>query len=636
MATKIRDYKKLASDIIRIVGGEENISNATRCATRLRLVLKETPQNAKKTVEQLPGVITVVETGGQFQVVIGNHVGDVYGYVAEELNLEAKQGADMEMPKQSVLNRIIATMSAVFAPFIYILAAAGILQGILILVRLAVPSFTNTGTSQVLDFMSWAPFTFLPIFIAITAAKHFKCNEFIAVLCCCALVSPTWTDIAAKIADGATIKFLCFKLSETTYTSSVLPPLFLVWILSYLERFVSKCLHENIRQLLTPLICLIVMVPLTLLIIGPASQVAANGIANGFNFLVKHVPVLAAALVGGVWQVFVIFGVHWGVTPMVLANFDLYGRDSFQAFQTMAVVAQMAAAFGVFLKSKNKEFKGVALSAGITGIFGITEPTIYGVTLRLKKPFVCACIGGGIGAIASSFFQSHYYAYAGLPGLLTIVNAISPKQPSSFIGMVVGCLIAIILTIILIQMVGFEDPEETSMEEVEDETNQVEEKPVKKATESTLRVDIMAPMKGEVLPLKEIEDPVFSSEVLGKGVAIRPSDEKVYAPCDATVESIFDTKHAIGLKTDNGLEVMIHVGLDTVQLEGKPFTLKTKVGDKIKQGDLLLEFDAKAIKDAGYSTVTPVIITNLEDGQDILPYPQTEKNVGDQLFAVLV
>lgn len=430
----------------------------------------------------------------------------------------------------------------------------------MILVRLAVPSFTNTGTSQVLDFMSWAPFTFLPIFIAITAAKHFKCNEFIAVLCCCALVSPTWSEMAAKIADGATIKFLFFKLSETTYTSSVLPPLFLVWILSYLERFVSKRLHENIRQLFTPLICLVVMVPLTLLIIGPVSQIVANGIANGFNFLVSHVPVLAAA-------------------------------------------------FGVFLKSRNKEFKGVALSAGITGIFGITEPTIYGVTLRLKKPFVCACIGGGVGAVASSFFQSHYYAYAGLPGLLTIV---------------------------LIQIVGFEDPEETN---TEDETETIEtttEKTAKKSNESTLRVDIMAPMKGEVLPLKEVEDQVFSSELLGKGVAIRPADEKVYAPCDATVESIFDTKHAIGLKTDNGLEVMIHVGLDTVQLEGKPFTLKTKVGDKVKQGDLLLEFDAKAIKDAGYSTVTPVIITNLEDGQDILAYPETEKNVGDQLFAVLV
>ena len=457
----------------------------------------------------------------------------------------------------------------------------------MILVRLAVPSFTNTGTSQVLDFMSWAPFTFLPIFIAITAAKHFKCNEFIAVLCCCALVSPTWSEMAAKIADGATIKFLFFKLSETTYTSSVLPPLFLVWILSYLERFVSKRIHENIRQLFTPLICLVVMVPLTLLIIGPVSQIVANGIANGFNFLVSHVPVLAAA-------------------------------------------------FGVFLKSRNKEFKGVALSAGITGIFGITEPTIYGVTLRLKKPFVCACIGGGVGAVASSFFQSHYYAYAGLPGLLTIVNAISPKQPSSFIGVVVGCVIAIVLTIVLIQIVGFEDPEETN---TEDETETIEtttEKTAKKSNESTLRVDIMAPMKGEVLPLKEVEDQVFSSELLGKGVAIRPADEKVYAPCDATVESIFDTKHAIGLKTDNGLEVMIHVGLDTVQLEGKPFTLKTKVGDKVKQGDLLLEFDAKAIKDAGYSTVTPVIITNLEDGQDILAYPETEKNVGDQLFAVLV
>lgn len=633
MATKVRDYKKLASDIIKVVGGEENISNATRCATRLRLVLKETPKDAKKTVEQLPGVITVVENSGQFQVVIGNHVGDVYGYVSEELHLEEKQGADIEMPKQSVLNRVIATMSAVFAPFIYILAGAGILQGILILIRLAIPSFSNTGTSQVLDFMSWAPFTFLPIFIAITAAKHFKCNEFIAVLCCCALVSPTWADMAAKIAGGETIKFLFFKLSETTYTSSVLPPLFLVWILSYLERFVSKHLHENIKQLFTPLICLVVMVPLTLLIIGPLSQLVANGIANGFNFLVSHVPVLAAAIVGGVWQVFVIFGVHWGVTPMVLANFDLYGQDSFQAFQTIAVVAQMAAAFGVFLKSKNKEFKGVALSAGITGIFGITEPTIYGVTLRLKKPFVCACISGGIGAIVTSFFKSHYFAYAGLPGLLTIVNAISPKQPSSFIGEVVGVVIAIVLTILLIQIVGFDDPIEENAEEFEVEA---EETPVKKSVEGTMRVDIVSPMDGEVLSLKEVEDQVFSSELLGKGVAIKPNGEKVYAPCDATVESIFDTKHAIGLKMENGLEVMIHVGLDTVQLEGKPFELKTKVGTKVKQGDLLLEFDAKAIKDAGYSTVTPVIITNLEEEQDILPYPETEKKVGDQLFAVLV
>ena len=640
MPAKVRDYKKLASDIIQIVGGKENISNATRCATRLRLVLKETPADAKKTVEKLPGVITVVENSGQFQVVIGNHVGDVYGYVSEELHLGEGQDIDEDMPKQSVLNRVIATMSAVFAPFVYILAAAGILQGILILIRLVAPAFSSTGTSQVLDFMSWAPFTFLPIFIAVTAAKHFKCNEFIALLCCCALVSPTWADMAAKIADGETIKFLCFKLSETTYTSSVLPPIFLVWILSYVEKFVSKHLHENIRQLFTPLICLVVMVPLTLLIIGPVSQLAANGIANGFNYLVSHVPVLAAALVGGVWQVFVIFGVHWGITPMILANHSLYGQDSFQAFQTLAVVSQMAAAFGVFLKSRNKEFKGVALSAGITGIFGITEPAIYGITLRLKKPFVCACVSGGVAAIVTSFFQSQYYVYAGLPGLLTIVNAINPKQPSSFIGEVVGVVIAIVLTIILIQIVGFDDPVEESEEEAETKEAEVveakKETPVKKTTESSMKVSLVAPMDGEVFPLKEVEDQVFSSELLGRGVAIRPSGKKVYAPCDATVESIFDTKHAIGLKMENGLEVMIHVGLDTVQLEGKPFELKTRVGAKVKQGDLLLEFDAKAIKEAGYSTVTPVIITNLEEEQDILPYPETDKKVGEPLFAVLV
>lgn len=284
MATKVRDYTKLASDIIREVGGEDNIINATRCATRLRLVLKETADDAKERVGKLPGVITVVENGGQFQVVIGNHVGDVYAQVAKELDLDNSDRVTEE-PKQGILNRVIATMSAVFAPFIYVLAAAGLLQGVLILINLAMPSFANTGTYEVLSFMSWAPFTFLPIFIAITASKHFQCNIYIAVLCCCALVSPDWTAMAARIADGETIKFLIFKLSETTYTSSVLPPLFLVWILSYLEHFVEKRLHENIKSLFTPLICLVIMVPLTILLIGPLSSLLATGIANGYNTL---------------------------------------------------------------------------------------------------------------------------------------------------------------------------------------------------------------------------------------------------------------------------------------------------------------------------------------------------------------
>lgn len=298
----------------------------------------------------------------------------------------------------------------------------------------------------------------MPIFIAITASKHFKCNTFIAVACCSALVSSSLSDIAARVAAGETIKFLGMSLSETTYTSSVLPPLLLVWVLSYLERFLEKRLPDAVKAIVTPFLCLVIMVPLTVLAIGPVSTGAANAIANAYNFLVEVAPPVAAAVVGGIWQVIVIFGVHWGVTPMVMANFANQGYDSFQAFQTCAVCAQMAAAFGVFIKTKNKDMKSVALSAGITGVFGITEPAIYGVTLRLKKPFICGCIAGGIGAVVASLFQSVYYVYAGLPGVLTVVNAINSENMMPFIGEVIGLAISIIGAIVLVQIVGFEEP----------------------------------------------------------------------------------------------------------------------------------------------------------------------------------
>ena len=459
MAQIKRDYPKLAKDIIREVGGKENIVNATRCATRLRLVLKETPEGAKEKVQELTGVITVVENSGQFQVVIGTHVGEVYENVMKNLNLEAMSEEEVET-KQSLLNRIIATMSAVFAPFIYILAAAGILQGILILINLFWPQFATTGTYEILSLISWTPFAFLPILIGITASKHFKCNTFIAVTCCAALINPTWVEIAKRITEGEVVNFLFFNLSGVTYGSSVLPPLFLVLVLSYLEHFLSKRIPEIMKALLVPFICMIVMVPLTILIIGPLTNGGAEAVAVGFNLLMEKAPLLGGILIGGLWEVFVIFGVHWGITPMVMANFSIYGYDAFQAFQTLAVIAQIGAAIGCFIKSKNSELKKVALSASVTGIFGITEPTLYGVTLRLKKPFICACVGGAISAAVMSFFNTVYYAYAGLPGILTIVNAINPNDTKGFIGMVIGSVLAIVVPMILVLVVGFDDPKE--------------------------------------------------------------------------------------------------------------------------------------------------------------------------------
>lgn len=624
MAEPIRDYAKLARDIIATVGGEENIVSAARCATRLRLVLKETPADAHEKIAAMPAVITVVEKGGQFQVVIGTHVGDVFDVVSKELKLDTKEGAEPEM-KQSFVNRVIATMSAVFAPFVYILAAAGLIQGSLIIITQFFPAFANTGTYEVISFISWTPFTFLPIFIAITASKHFGCNTYIAVACCCALVNASWGDMAARIAAGEKIQFLVFNLASTTYTSTVLPPLFLVLVLAYLERFLQKKLPDVIKALATPFLCMIIMVPATILVIGPLSEVVANAIASGYNFLYNNVPALAAVVIGGFWQVVVIFGVHWGVTPMVMANFNNFGCDSFQAFQTIAVVAQAAAAFGVFIKSRSKEFKRVAFSAGLTGIFGITEPAIYGVNLRLKKPFICGCISGAIGALALSFFHSMYYVYAGLPGLLTVVNAISPDNPMSFIGELVGCGVAVVGSIVLIQFVGFDDPGvpaaavvgvgnvpagqaaegRTAVGQSDSETTG------NAGNAAVSEITVYSPMNGEVKALSEVDDPTFSSGMLGQGMAIIPADGNLYAPVDGTVASIFGTKHALGMVDENGMELLMHIGLETVSLNGKYFEAHVNVDDKVKKGDLLITFDLEEIK-KDFDTITPIMVSNMD------------------------
>ncbi|MCS4485881.1 beta-glucoside-specific PTS transporter subunit IIABC [Staphylococcus sp. GRT3] len=629
--SKVRNYQQLASDILEAVGGEENIVNVARCATRLRLVLKRSNPEFKRKVSELTGVITVVENGGQFQVVIGQHVGEVYDAFTSITSVEDTTDASVQ-EKGAILNRVIATMSAVFAPFIYILAAAGILQGTLILINLAFPAFEKTGTYEVFSFISWAPFTFLPIFIALTAAKHFKVNIYIALACAMALVSPTWTEMAGNIANGETVRFFGIPLSETVYTSTVLPPLFLVWALSYVERFFNKIFPDVIKSLFVPLCCIVIMVPLTILVIGPLSTLFANGVADGYNYLAENLPILAVIIIGAFWQVFVIFGVHWGITPVILANFDNYGRDSFQSYQTIAVIAQVGSVLGVFLKSKMQETKKVALSAGITGIFGITEPSIYGINLRFKKPFIIGCISGAIGAVVASFFNPYYYVYAGLPGPLTIVNSINSHNPSSFIGVCIGVAIAIILPIVLIQIFGYG----------EDSVKQADIEPVKlnndahtTVTQNELESVIQAPLTGDVIALSDVADPVFSSGAMGEGIAIAPTQNEVVSPVDGSIVMTTPSKHAIGIRSNTGIEILIHVGMDTVQLNGEHFELLVHDGDTVTAGQSLLRFDAEAIKEAGYSTATPVIITNHADFNELILTTHTSVQHGETLIEVI-
>jgi len=613
--SKVRDYQQLAHSILEAVGGEDNIISVARCATRLRLVLKRSDAKAKDQVAALPGVITVVESGGQFQVVIGQHVGEVYEAFRPLVSLEdgnSEQGT--EAPKGTILNRIIATMSAVFAPFVYILAAAGILQGALILISLVFKDFAATGTYEVFSFISWAPFTFLPIFIAITAANHFKVNQFIAVACSAALVSPTWAEMAGRITSGESISFIGIALSGTTYTSSVLPPLFLVWLLSYLERFLNRTINDVIKPLFVPFFSMVIMVPLTILVIGPITTLGAEGIANGYNYLAENAPALAGLIIGGFWQIIVIFGVHWGVTPMVLANFEQYGRDSFQAYQTIAVIAQVGAVIGVILKTRNKETKKVGVSAGLTGIFGITEPAIYGVTLRFKKPFIYGCISGAVGAVVASFFKPYYFAYAGLPGPLTLVNGISSDYPSSIVGLLIGTAIALILPIVLIQILGFGEEKVVPVTTTPATPVPAQEVSATLTNEET----IQAPLAGQVVPLSDVPDEVFASGAMGQGIAIRPTSNTVVAPFTGTVVMIAPTKHAIGLRSTSGVEVLIHVGLETVGLDGQPFTLHVEDGAHVEVGQKLLTFDAAMIEQNGLQTITPVIVTNASSYAEVI------------------
>lgn len=614
MAEAIRDYKKLAEDILRLTGGAENIVSAARCATRLRLVLKETPEQAETQIKGLLGVITVVQKQGQFQVVIGNHVGDVFEALSPLLGQAKQSGQDNqngrdnqnrptgEMEKQErLLNRLLQMMSGVFAPVCYVLAAGGLLQGILILVSMAAPAVAESGVYQIFNFISWTPFTFLPVLLAISASKHFQCNPFIAAACCLALVNPDWAEMAGRITQGEEIRFLFLKLTEITYTSSVLPPLILIGLLAKLEKWLNRHLPDLIKPLFTPLICLAVMVPLTIVVIGPVIQGLSNGVAAGYNVLYQLAPPVAGAVVGGLWQVIVIFGIHWGMVPIVIANFAQNGHDTLQIFIQIAVISQMAAAFGVCLKTKDRELKTNALSAGITGIFGITEPAIYGITLPKKKPFVFGCIWAAVGSMAAAVLGATQYVYAGLPGLISIVNSMSPENPGSFTACAVGSAIAIVGTIGSILIFGCEPKTEKAAET---------------AQEEAAEIVIFSPLTGEIKPLKEVNDPTFSEGILGKGIAVLPSEGVVYAPFDGVVSSIFDTKHAIGLTDGQGTELLIHVGLETVRLGGRYFEAHVSSGDQVKKGDKLVTFDLEEIK-KDYDTITPVIIANTYDFSEI-------------------
>ena len=597
------DYHKTAMELLKELGGNDNITNVTHCATRLRFILKDESIVNKDKVAKIPGVITTVQAGGQFQVVIGNHVKDAYEHMIKMVTIDEEAAKGTGNKKVGIVSRIIDVISAIFAPFLYTLAACGILQGILgVLVALNAID-TAGGTYQILNFISWTAFTFLPVLIAVTASKKFGVNTFIALVIACALVCP---DYIAMVNAAKPVYFLGMKVQLLSYTSSVIPIILSIWIASYVQKFFDKYLPIVIRNLFTPMFTIAIMVPLTLLAFGPIGNTIGGAIGGIYNTLYNLSPIVAGLVVGGLWEVLVIFGVHWGITPVTVGNYANLGYDTFTGLQASAVFSQAGATFGVFLKTKNKDMKGVSASAAITGLFGITEPAIYGVNLRLKKPMICGCIAGAIGGA----FHAVSWSY-NMPGIATLPAYFKAGHLTPFIGLVISIVVAFVLGAVLTYIVGFED-------EADDETKEIETSNETTETNGEATSEFVAPVTGNVIPVNQVKDEAFASEAMGKGVGIEPENGKVYAPFDGNVDAVFPTGHLVGLSDGNGAEVLIHIGVDTVKLEGKGFTTYVSQGDKVKKGDLLVEFDVELLKKEGYDTTVMFITTDTSKDVQVL------------------
>ena len=621
--------KEIASRVLAAVGGKENVNSVVHCATRLRFKLKDEDVADTKALKQDEDVIQVVQKGGQYQVVIGSQVGDVYRELNDIANFDNTEA--VEEKTGNIFDRLIDIISSIFTPFLGAMAGAGVLKGFLTL-ALTLNWVTDTsGVYIVLWAIADGLFTYLPVMLAFTAARKFHTNEFLAAALAMALVHPSITALT-----GETLHFLGLPviIGASAYTSSVIPIILAVFLQSYVEKFFKKVIPDFLQTIVVPLAIFLVMAPLTFIVVGPLGTILGNLLGSGYDAIYGLSPILAGAIMGGLWQVFVMFGMHWGFVPIMMLNLTQSGFDTMMPTLLPAVLAQGGAALAVFFMTKNVKLKGLALSSTITSIFGITEPTVYGVNLPLKKPFIAACISGAIGGAFIGFFEVRNYVF-GLVSLLSLPGFI-PQDTKAITGLVmaaIGTAIAFVLAFILTFVLRFdEQPEDAALAE-NDATAPVSPKVEALANGQT--VMITSPLSGEVLPLTQVKDQVFSSGALGKGVAIKPSEGKLYAPADGVVTTLFPTGHAVGITTETGAEILMHIGMDTVELDGQGFTVKVKQDDHIKKGDLLVEFDIETIEAAGFSTITPIVVTNTSDFMDVLDMDQKEVIHGEDFLTIV-
>lgn len=633
------DYNRIASDILEHVGGKENVKNVTHCFTRLRFVLKDESKAQKEIVEHLEGVISVVVAGGQFQVVCGAKVTKIFDEVEKLVGI---QSGSSEKQKFS-LNLILQKISEIFTPLVPAIAAAGLIKGLLAAAAKfpMLGEFTASSTYTILNTASNIIFYFMPIFLAYTAAKALKCSPVIAMVLGGFLCHPTIDALIQDVGSKSTIFGLpvvkqAFTIGESTkvfsYTESVIPIILLVIVLAFLERGLKKIIPEILQIILVPGISLIVMIPIALVVLGPVGIYVGFGIQWLYQALYSFSPVLGGIVIGGLWGVCVIFGAHRALLPIGLNDVAISGTNTLMCFAGSANFAQAGAALGVTLKSKSAETKQVAGAGALSAfLVGVTEPAIYGVNLRLKRPMVCAVIAGALGGAIMGIGNAVNTGFAN-NGILTIMSYYGEGTGlGQFASYLIGIAVAFFGAAILTYLVGFEEvPAEDAGTAPAPEVKKISAS----VKEEEADVKVAAPVEGKAYPLNEVKDEVFASEALGKGIAVLPSKGEVVAPEDGTVTVLYPTLHAMGLKLDSGVELLIHVGMDTVEMNGDGFTRYAEEGARVKKGDKLVGFDIAKIKEAGHDTTVAVVVSNTDDFAAVTGVPASHADLTKNVILV--
>ncbi|MCC0628732.1 MULTISPECIES: beta-glucoside-specific PTS transporter subunit IIABC [unclassified Clostridioides] len=638
-------YKQLAQEIVKNVGGKENISGLVHCITRLRFTLKDESIANDNILKNMEGIVTIMKSGGQYQVVIGNHVEAVYKDVIEIIDLDDSSANSETKKSSSMLDKCIDIISGIFQPVLGIMAACGMLKGFnALFVAMGLYSDVSGGY-MVINAAGDALFTFLPLFLGYTSAKKFGLKPMLGLALGAAMCYPAiqgssisvGTDVMYTLFKGTMfaspvyIDFFGLPMISMDYTGTVVPIIFIVYFASKCEKLFNKFIPDLVKFFFVPMLTLLVTLPVALIVIGPIATFGSTLISQVVISIRDFSPLLAGVIVGFTWQILVIFGMHWGFIPVYINNVMTLGYDNVMMPFFACTFASSAVVLAIFFKTKDKKLREMAIPNFISGIFGVTEPAIYGILLPLKKPFIISCIASGIGGAFYGFFNLRKFITGGM-GIFELPAMIEPDGGMGNLivalsGIAISMIVAFVLTMVL-----YKDEQVGEAKEVK---NKVKEETKEVKSTKLEREVVASPIKGEVLNLSDIEDAAFASGVLGQGIAIVPSDGKVVAPVDGLVTTLFPSLHAIGILSDEGVEVLIHIGLNTIQLEGRGFEACIKQGDRITKGQTILNFDIDIIKKSGYSVVTPIVITNSSQFLDVVETESKNVELEDNLITVI-